>query len=438
MCLISVLPKGTPKYSDEVTAFIKSGFESNGDGSGFMYKRNGKDFISVNKGYFQLPLLMQAIKNVNLSNDDELVIHHRIGTAGLISAENTHPFIITNKHDDIIKLDTITSKPALVHNGMFRDLKKYEALNPDFSDTYAFTRYVMTNTIDLFKNETSIFEDCFKSMLGWSKICVLFPNRSLMMSGTFIQDNGYFHSTHAYKNNSIRDHGGQQMGFSIPTGNNNATQHCSIANVKKLPVGLNGDVIDITNFNCTHFTFKKKNTFGGKEYEMLSYDPEAETNVLEVNYGTYISTSVVRTDKLISDYEYIPKDEFKDFYLEYIMLVHRLTPSKNILKYIYKKLVMCRQSNIRTKFNVQKITTTRITMINYYMSLSKNIFGENSTYGKVNITKFVDFDVDTETEEVDNRFANFVLASADRMIEINKALAGTTPNTSKNEELVEL
>ena len=432
MCLVSVLPKGTPKYSDEVTAFIKSGFESNGDGSGFMYKRNGKDFISVNKGFFQLPVLMQTIKNANLSDDDELVIHHRIGTSGLISNQNSHPFIISKVHSEIIKLDTITTKPALVHNGMFRDLKKYEQLNPDFSDTYAFTRYIMTNTIDLFKNELSIFEESFKSILGWSKICVLFPDRDLIMSGTFIQEGGYFHSNNGYKNNTVRDYGGQQMGFPIPTGINHNLQKCSLAIIDNIPVGLNGYTIDLTNFNCAHFYYQKKNTFGGKKYEILHYDPTSLTNTFEFDYGSYISMSAVITEKLNSDYNFIPKDEYKSFYVEYLSFLSKVTASKNVLKSIYKKLILSKQLNIRTTFTIQRVIVTRITLVNYYMSLSKQIFGESSYYGNVKINEFVDFDVDTETKEVDNKLVNFVLESANKMIENYKQI------TSKNEELIEM
>lgn len=39
MCLISVCPKGTPKYTDEVKEFIQNGFNSNKDGSALCTKR---------------------------------------------------------------------------------------------------------------------------------------------------------------------------------------------------------------------------------------------------------------------------------------------------------------------------------------------------------------------------------------------------------------
>ena len=205
-----------------------------------------------------------------------------------------------------------------------------------------------------------------------------------------------------------------------------------INNVNKNLVGLNGYTIDLTNFNCTHFYYQKKNTFGGKKYEMLHYDPTSLTNTFEFDYGSYISMSTVTTEKLNSDYDFIPKDEFNNFYVEYLSFLRKVTASKNILKSIYKKLILSRHLNIRTIFTIQRINVTRITLINYYMSLSKQIFDESSHYGNIEINKFVDFDVNTETEEVDNKLSNFVLESANKMVENIKQV------TSKNEELIEM
>lgn len=49
-----------------------------------MHKKEGEYFVHVEKGFFKFDELMAAIEKANLKDEDELVIHHRIGTSGKV------------------------------------------------------------------------------------------------------------------------------------------------------------------------------------------------------------------------------------------------------------------------------------------------------------------------------------------------------------------
>ncbi len=424
MCLVSSLPKGTTKYSDEVTSFIKAGMSSNRDGSGFMYKRDGESQITVSKGHFSLQALQDALKEANLKDSDELVIHHRIGTAGLVTPENTHPFVVSHIHEEVKAVNITTSKPCVVHNGMFRYLDNYERKNPDFSDTYAFTRYILANTIDLYKNELSVFKEVFKSVLGWSRVCILFPDRNMIMSGDFTEDNGYFHSNGGYKDWNHRDVGGVthsnlpatqtwgKHGVGTTGGDSNSVkkqlQLAVLASItknqgtkNKTPVVLDGNSIDINNWNCKHFVYQKKDS--SNTYAYTLDDCESENIILEMDRGNHIQMTHSTMAKLHSDYNFHPKAEYKNYYEEYSILLTRVTPSKNQFKQLYRVLSTNRNKNLANTFKIKGINATRFTLINFYMSLVKGYMSQDSQFYNTKIEELVDVYVrdSIKVEDVD-------------------------------------
>lgn len=393
MCLISVLGKGTTKYSEEVTGFLKRGMESNRDGSGFMYKRDGGNTVVVRKGFFKFDDLIAALNSAELKDSDELVVHHRIGTSGLVSAENTHPFIISHIHSTIIQTDAKVAVPCLVHNGMFSELEKHERLNPNFSDTYAFARYIMTNAIDLYTLETDLFKKALRPVIGGSRICVVYPHRDLIMLGDFVEDNGYYHSHRGYKPwSTYTDRGGvEELDFGKGTTTRNTIlqigcsasnlQNCSIAKkTTEIPLVLDGNKIDINEFNYSHFVFTMKNSSATRAWKYESYDTKAELNVLSCKRDDYTATHTTRTEELHSDYRFRPKINYKQYYEEYANVVQQLAPSKSLFKTISKILKDNKFALISRKFKIKGYEITKCTLMNYYLSLNKNYLTAHSCY----------------------------------------------------------
>lgn len=201
MCVISVLPIGTEKHTKEVENFITSGYYSNTQGSGFMWKKNGVNRVGISKGYFNLRSLLDDYNKMEFSKDDEVVVHHRIGTSGAKNEYNTHPFYI---HEDI-KICTQTSGlenlVAVCHNGVFSTNQIGKYMTTGYSDTVAFANKYMTQPglVDLLIFSPDTFETVTEDFVDGDKLCYLFPNRDLVMIGDYIEDNGYYHSNMGYK-----------------------------------------------------------------------------------------------------------------------------------------------------------------------------------------------------------------------------------------------
>lgn len=364
MCLVSVLKKGTKKNTKEVHDFIKSGFECNEDGSGYMFKRNGENTITVKKGFFgNAQEMIDSIVAQNLNDDDELAVHHRIRTHGLASKENTHPFVCTHKHDEVIALDITTDKPCLVHNGYFWEIKGFININPDFSDTYAFARYVMGNPslMEMYYEDQKKFEKTFSGVIASSKICILHPDKDLTMVGNFVEKNGYFHSNDGYCR-YVFDKGGSStlkgakyskswdkhtdwdnkhvVGFGRHSGGVGKTKGAKkeAKVVSMLPKSI---VTGLRKFNGEQITITSKN-FGHFEYVAITHYEafKDKSKLIRYNIGDYkegdnwIMLDKITTDErpyggyegilpssLVKDYYYVPKKEKAVMYGEYLRLI---------------------------------------------------------------------------------------------------------------------
>lgn len=356
MCLISVLPKGTKKDTKEVYDFIKNGFNCNRDGSGFMYKRNGDNKITIDKGYFNLDKLIDNIKALKLKEEDELVIHHRIGTSGKVIGENTHPFLISDKPEEINSKDITIDKPALVHNGMFYGILDYSSLNKDFCDSYAFARYIMTNknVMDLLLNNKYLFKIIFNNIIGSDKVCFLFPDRDLVLLGDFIKDNDYYHSNSGYCK-SITNIGGHnyygefenELDFEIKDEssslNNNYNNFLGNGLPKLISKSLNNKP-DINNLKYSEFPITENNfkyffykipDFKNKLYYLESFHSDSVTQsfMRRDNVATIYLTH--KTEDLLNDkITFVPKSPaFSKAIVDYFYLVEKLPNySKNRLK----------------------------------------------------------------------------------------------------------
>lgn len=367
MCIISNAPKGTVKDSEYFYNCIRKGYSCNRQGSGYMYKRNGETNITIKKGFFDVEKLIDSLRLEDLKVDDELSVHHRISTGGKTDTLNTHPFVISKIHKEVVATDININKPCLTHNGVFRDINGFERLNSDFSDTYAFSRYIMTlpEVMNLFKNDLSQFEKTLKEILGWSKITILFPDMDMKMYGSFVEDKGYFHSNRGYEDITTYDRGGSSFFSNV--------HHTPIVNspnrnqVKTDITKLDNSSIFINSKNAKHFYFVKKTIYDNliptvkpKFFYCDDYDDECETNVISAKGRDEIIVNYALNNKRIQkEYYFIPKNqEILNIYREYLIL---LTTPGDIGKQTIKKLDNLVQRNIN------KIDETKL----WYKKLSR-------------------------------------------------------------------
>ena len=354
MCLISICPKGTEKNTKEVHDFIGNGFISNTDGSGFMYKKDGTNKINVVKGFFDSQEMIDYISKLNLEVNDELVIHHRNGTSGLVSAENCHPFVISKDNNTITDTCIETDNPCIVHNGMIYGITNQMFLNSQFSDTFAFVKYIMAadGVMEMYNNSFSTFELLTDSFLGSDKLCLLHPDRDLTTVGNYLTDNGYLHSNSGYKFNYY-DRGGfaHARGNFMDAGKVKKSKKSLLpahkAENKCIVKKLDSKNVKINSYNCTHFFFCKKEEYETWSFnkaseplftfEMRSYDNLSYLQVLYNVKGNIIGRAV-SIDSIENNYYYIPKnDKQLKTYSDYLYLIKNYPEySKSAIKTLQK------------------------------------------------------------------------------------------------------
>lgn len=366
MCIISILKKGTKKDTEEVYNFISCGFSNNWQGSGYMYKRDKDTHITVNKGFFKLEELIESLKSQNLKDEDELIIHHRISTHGVIDEENCHPFVASTIHEEVVARKITIDKPCVVHNGVFKNINNFRENSNNFSDTYTFVRFYLgnSNIMNIFKENKLLFSKYFTDQIGNSKMAVLYPDRDLEIFGNFEESNGYLHSNKGYCEKT-RDRGGnsysgsdaywqeyydaiveetkekkekqrkwledykQKIGFLAKDSFRETINDTKIIPLKFDKIVLDSSYITINDRNYSHFIYVWKDQYARRDkltfftYILNSYDKDALNQILErTDIPENPKHYCITTGNLEKKFYFIPKSkEFEDVYKDYLKLI---------------------------------------------------------------------------------------------------------------------
>lgn len=201
MCLISIAPRGTDKYSDFFLEAIRYGASINSDGIGMSFRKKDDDRIYYNKGFRTFDKFYEIYKTHGLTIDDDVIIHCRRKSNGLISVEACHPFILTPNNEDIDSAGPNMTKCAtLFHNGY---LYNFDKLDPEHSDTYNFARHFMRNKdiLSMLKTKPEVFKQLFGDLIKEDRFAIMLPvlNSSTITLGNFFTENGYSFSNINYK-----------------------------------------------------------------------------------------------------------------------------------------------------------------------------------------------------------------------------------------------
>lgn len=189
MCIIVVKPKGInlPELNT-----LRNCFNNNPDGAGFAIQ--AENSIIYSKGYQAVSHLYDDLVTANKEYPDAaMLIHFRIATSGGITAENCHPFPVT---DDISRLHALHGRThlAIAHNGII-DIRS-TATN---SDTVEFIRNELAyldKAVPEWYNDQNILKALNNRIQ--SKLAVLPVHGQPVMIGTFIEDNGLYFSNSTY------------------------------------------------------------------------------------------------------------------------------------------------------------------------------------------------------------------------------------------------
>ena len=143
MCIAIVKSKGINLPEKDM---LKICFKNNPDGAGFAYWRDNK--IYIHKGFFTFDGFYHSLIKANIKKEESALIHFRVATHGGISKHTCHPFLITNKYEDMKKTHIYTTNgDVLIHNGMLN----FDLDEENISDSMYLTKLILN--YDLSKEE---------------------------------------------------------------------------------------------------------------------------------------------------------------------------------------------------------------------------------------------------------------------------------------------
>jgi len=188
MCIIVFKDRGVPMPSEEV---LSNCFSNNKDGAGIAIARG--DCVQITKGYMTLKELLRAVEYMRITDDDVVGLHFRITTSGGTKAANCHPFPISSNANDL-KARNITASHALLHNGILG------AGARDMSDTMLFIKDHLAHKFlfNAMASKDADFIDYLKEVSHGSRLCLMYPDGSSIMTGEWKEKDGVKYSNTSY------------------------------------------------------------------------------------------------------------------------------------------------------------------------------------------------------------------------------------------------
>jgi hypothetical protein len=157
-------------------------WNKNPHGAGFMYARS--KYVYIKKGYMSFDAFYDAVQAEHFTKDDVVVYHFRISTQGGVNPEMTHPFVLSDKLEDMKILHTRTNI-GICHNGII-------CLTSNGDSRYSDTAYFITDYLSGMVEKPSDLKNSvllhkIESLIG-SKMAFLDYAGNVNTVGTFVTD----------------------------------------------------------------------------------------------------------------------------------------------------------------------------------------------------------------------------------------------------------
>lgn len=389
MCLIAIAPKGTEKYSDKFINAVKTGASTNKDGYGYCAKYSNLEVINFKKGFTDIEELLKAVKELNLTKDDELIIHCRTGNKGEIADYNCHPFIISDKQSEILELEGISINPLMVHNGTFF---KYWEVNSIYSDTYHFVKQFMCipEFIELIKRDENLFKNVFDDTIKINKLAFMFPDHDIITINDFIVDEGYKFSNKSYISTVFKDVSGKTTETKALMTLEDIFKQDDISLFSE----RNAYGIPVCEWTVDEIYFEKKESYSGrllrimlplKELTENKYDyywcKEINDDVIsgKIDHNSILRAScyMLYKHEVKSTATILPLDPYKVKYTDYASLViEDYTTSKNQMKKILKAFQNTKDTDSKIRIKGMKGMIDRSAAL-LYLKLNNHILKDS-------------------------------------------------------------
>jgi hypothetical protein len=200
MCLAIHKPSGVP-FNDFIKTAIHNAYNNNKDGIGFALKRQGYGII-VRKAVVEPEQCIKWITDLNPREDEEMLIHLRMGTSGEVIDKNCHPFVLTRNVQECVSSSITTKHAVLIHNQVFSS-RIYRETHPEFSDTFHVANQIFADPYicGLMQTNPELFKLLMnKELLGTNKVAIMMIHKPTIRLGEWNEDQGVFFSNYQYLN----------------------------------------------------------------------------------------------------------------------------------------------------------------------------------------------------------------------------------------------
>ena len=198
MCIIAY-KSAEAKFPSKKT--LRTCFNNNPDGAGFMYNASG--VVHIKKGFMSFQQFWKALRAVReeVGDNTSYVMHFRISTQAGMREDCTHPFPLSRHMKDMRLLDTTTSI-GVAHNGII-SLTSESGWSKTI--TYSDTMKFITDYLSLIIMGKSWYRDKDKkqlveNLIDNSRLAVLDSTGHCEMLGLgWVENNGVWYSNSSYK-----------------------------------------------------------------------------------------------------------------------------------------------------------------------------------------------------------------------------------------------
>lgn len=194
MCII-VYKSATAKFPEKKV--LKTCFDNNDDGAGYMYAANGK--VYIRKGFMTFKDFWKDLNDSRKKYGDKLpyVMHFRISTQAGINPSICHPYPVSENMDDLYKLRSVATV-GIAHNGIISLTSSYKKDVP-YNDTMKFITDYASLIID---DDPYYYQDAKKirllEQLANSKLAILSADGHCELIGEFVALDGVYYSNYSY------------------------------------------------------------------------------------------------------------------------------------------------------------------------------------------------------------------------------------------------
>lgn len=180
MCVIVYVPVGKKISKNE----LMDCFDYNSDGCGMAWIKDNK--VNYTKGYTNFEVFYDCMKDTINNDNIDRVFHFRITSRGTTNVYQTHPFMLSDKKDDMDKLDYCGETPVLFMNGTITTQKVIKGLN----DTASFIIDELSNGTYDFNNKKDLNRIDKLTGAKWAIV----QTTGVELVGNFDEEDGIFFS----------------------------------------------------------------------------------------------------------------------------------------------------------------------------------------------------------------------------------------------------